>query len=109
MRALEEGHATLSVQILGAYHSEIAPATIDLTIVIPFVIHPKNIDATSISESKDGVHLYSEIIRICPTSEFKLELKTQSKSESSGLTLTSVLTPSRKYLWNIDESQSQLG
>lgn len=53
LRALEEGYAKISVQILGPYYSEIKPAEIDLTIKIPFVIIPKNKDGITLSESSD--------------------------------------------------------
>lgn len=73
LRALDEGHTSLSVSILGNDYQAVAAANINLTIVTPFAIKPKIEEETRLMDLNEQEYL-DPTIRICPSSEFYLKL-----------------------------------
>lgn len=61
------------MKILEPGYENIKAAKINLTIVDPFIIQPKDENKVITISDKDQIDL-DEIIRILPTSEFDLEL-----------------------------------
>jgi hypothetical protein len=62
-------------------YENVKAAQINLTIVDPFIIQPKDDNKVITISSKDQVDI-DEIIRILPTSEFDLELQSVDKTEN---------------------------
>jgi hypothetical protein len=107
LKAIEPGYTTLKVKILEDGYENVKAASINLTIVDPFIVMPKDESKTKIV-SKSQIDI-DEIIRILPTSEFDLELQAVDKTENEVIKFVDIQTPNKKYDWQIENSSKDLG
>lgn len=93
LKAIEAGYTTLKVKILEQGYEHVKEATINLTIVDPFIIMPQDDSKIKTLSAKDQVDI-DEIIRILPTSEFDLELQSVDKTENEIIKFFDIPVPS---------------
>jgi hypothetical protein len=107
LKAIEPGYTTLRVKILEDGYEQVPPASINITIVEPFIIQPKDESKFRSISSKDQIDI-DEVIRILPTSEFDLELLQVDKTENEVIKFFDINVPSPKYLWQIENQSKNL-
>jgi len=71
--------------------------------VVPFIIKPKIEENNRLEDSYEQQLNQYEAIRICPSSEFYLKLQYVSKSDDNSLQFSDIITPHRKYKWEIEQ------
>ena len=96
LKAINTGYTTIRVNILEEGYEHIQPASINLTIVDPFIIQPKDESEVKMVSVKDQIDI-DAIIRICPTSEFDLELRSVDKTENEIIKFRDIKVPNQKY------------
>ena len=89
LKARQKGHTQLQVEIKEPSYEQVKAATINLTIVEPFVIKPEQ-------EEYGVVTPY-----ILPNSEFRFKLQYLSLVEGNGVRFTDISIPSPIFKWSL--------
>lgn len=105
MKALENGMTTIKVEILEKGYEQVAPATVTLTIIDPFLILPAQPEEDQVPDDETQFN----IPYILPTTQFEYKLVLVKNQNNQDVTLQNIPIPSDKYTWKIEKPYSQLG
>lgn len=102
LKALENGMTTIKVEILEKGYEKVAPSTVTLTIIDPFLILPAQPEEDQAPDDETQF----QIPYILPTTQFEYKLVLVKNQNNQGVTLQNIPIPSDKYTWKMDKTYS---